>query len=259
LRFLAALRFLTIIPFPFWRDAKEEDIGHSAGYFPVVGILIGLIMAGLNWLLSLFLPAAIVNGLLLVYLVVVSGGLHIDGFIDTCDGIGGQKTAPERWQAMHDSRAGAFGITGAVLLLLLEYVSLNSVPRQLLPLVLVIMPVVSRWAMVYALFAYPYARPEGLGKIFKEGTNWRSFTMASVVTMVVTTALAFLSGIAYFYLLGLVILLITWLAVILMANYFKRKFAGLNGDNYGAINEVSEVLVLMLVVLLAHNQWLGLA
>ena len=259
MRFLAALKFLTIIPLPWRREASPEELKGSIGYFPVIGLIIGLILAGLNWLLSLFLPSAVVNGLLIVSMVVISGALHLDGFVDTCDGIAGHKTVEDRWRVMHDSRAGAFGIVGVFLLLLVKYVSLNSVPENLLLVTLVLMPVVSRWAMVYTVFAYPYARPAGLGKIFKQGASWQGFTIATVITLAVAIGLARLANITYFYLAGLAIMLAIWVIVVAMATYLKRKFAGLTGDTYGAINEVAEVCVLILVCLLAHNQWLGLA
>ena len=225
------------------------------GYFPLVGIIIGLILAGLNWFLGLFLPPAVVNGLLLVSVAVISGALHLDGFVDTCDGIAGHKTVEARWRVMHDSRAGAFGVIGAFLLLLVKYVSLSSVPENLLMATLVLMPVVSRWAMVYAVFAYPYARPEGLGRAFKQGAGWQRFTIATAITLVMAIGLARLANITYFYLAGLAIMLGIWVIVVAMASYFKRKFSGLTGDTYGAINEVAEVGVLILVCLLAYNQW----
>ncbi len=257
MKFLAALSFLTIIPLPHRREVKPEELGHSIAYFPAVGVIIGLILAGLNWLLSLFLPSAVVNGLLIVSLVVISGALHLDGFVDTCDGIAGHKTVEDRWRVMHDSRAGAFGIVGVFLLLLVKYVSLSSVPETLLMVTLVLMPVVSRWAMVYAVFAYPYARPAGLGKVFKEGANWQRFSIATVITLAVAIGLARLANITFFYLAVLAIILIIWIIVVLMATYLKRKFSGLTGDTYGAINEVAEVSVLILVYLLAHNHWFG--
>ncbi len=259
MRFLAALKFLTIIPLPWRREASPEELEGSIGYFPVIGLIIGLILAGLNWLLSLLLPSAVVNGLLIVSMAVISGALHLDGFVDTCDGIAGHKTVEDRWRVMHDSRAGAFGIVGVFLLLLVKYVSLNSVPENLLLVTLVLMPVVSRWAMVYTVFAYSYARPAGLGKIFKQGASWQRFTTATVITLAVAIGLARLANITYFYLAGLAIMLAIWVIVVAMATYLKRKFAGLTGDTYGAINEVAEVCVLILVCLLAHNQWLGLA
>jgi len=259
LALLAAIRFLTAIPLPWGRDASREEFVRSVGYYPVVGLLIGLILAGLSWLLRLILPSAIVNVLLIVYLVMISGALHLDGFADTCDGIGGHKTPEERWQVMRDSRVGGFGVIGACCLLLAKYISLNSVPEPLLMSTLVLMPVVSRWAMVYAICAYPSASPSGLGNERKQASDWTRFIMATFITLTIAIGLAWLTNITYFYLVGPAIILGIWVIVITMGAYFKRKFSGLTGDTYGAINEVAEVCVLIIVVLLAHNQWLGLS
>ncbi len=242
MRFLAALTFLTIIPLPRRWEVSAEEVGRSASYFPIVGAIIGLILIGLNWLLALLLPSAVVNVLLIVALVVISGAHHLDGFIDTCDGIAGSKTVEERWQVMGDSRVGGFGIIGACCLLLVKYISLNSIPETLLMSTLLLMPMLSRAGMVYALFAYPYAKPSGLGKTFKQGTNWQALTIATLITLAITAIVARLAG--------LVIMVGTWVIIIVMAAYLKRKFSGLTGDTYGAINEVSEVCVLILVSLL---------
>lgn len=247
--FLAALRFLTIIPLPGRHEVSPEAVGRSIVYFPLVGVIIGLILAGLNWLLGRLLPSALVNVLLVVALAAISGALHLDGFIDTCDGMVGGKTVEERWRVMEDSRVGSFGIIGVCLLLLVKYVSLNAVPDGWLMPTLVLMPVVSRWAMVYAVFTHPYAKPSGLGTVFKQGASWRRFTIATVITLAVAIILARLNG--------FVIMVAIWVIVVAMAAYLKGKLGGLTGDTYGAINEVSEVLVLILVCLLAHVGWLG--
>jgi len=251
LNFLAALNFLTIIRLPWRREASLEELGRSTVYFPVVGIIIGLILVGLDWLFGLLLPSPVVSVLLVASSVVISGALHLDGFVDTCDGMAGHKTPEERWQVMHDSRAGAFGIIGVCLLLLVKYISLDSVPAPLLIETLIIMPVISRWAMVYAIFAYPYARPSGMGKVFKREANWKRFIIATLITLAVAMGLTGLLDNAYSYLAGLVIIGGTWLTVMAMATYMKRKFSGLTGDTYGAINEVAEVCVLVLVCMLA--------
>ena len=247
--FLAALRFLTIIPLMGRREVSPEEVGRSIVYFPLVGVIIGLILVGLNWLLGLLLPSAVVNVLLVVSLVVISGGLHLDGLVDTCDGIGGHKTVAERWRVMDDSRAGAFGIIGVCLLLLVKYVALNNVPDSRLMPTLLLMPVISRWAMVYAVFAYPYAKPSGLGKVFKQGASWPRFVVATLITLAVAVILAPLAG--------LVIMFGIWIIAMATAFYLKGKFGGLTGDTYGAINEVAEVLVLILICLLAHVGWPG--
>jgi adenosylcobinamide-GDP ribazoletransferase len=239
---------LTIIPLPGRHEASPEELGRSIVFFPLVGVIIGLILAGLNWLLGLALPSALVNALLVVSLVAVSGALHLDGLVDTCDGLASGKTVEERWRVMDDSRAGAFGIIGVCCLLLVKYVALNNVPAHSLMPTLVLMPSLSRWVMVYALFAYPYAKPSGLSKVFKQGASWLRFTIATVVTLVIAVILAQLAG--------FVIMLAIWVIVLAVATYLKGKFGGLTGDTYGAINEVAEVCVLIMVCLLAHLHWL---
>jgi len=202
----------------------------------------------LNWLLGLLLSSALTNVLLVVSLVAVSGALHLDGLVDTCDGLAGGKTVEERWRVMDDSRAGGFGIIGVCCLLLVKYVALNNVPASWLMPTLVLMPMLSRWAMVYALFAYPYAKPSGLGKVFKQGASRLRFIVATLIALVAAVILAQLSG--------FVIMLAIWVIALAVATYLKGKFGGLTGDTYGAINEVAEVCILILVCLLAHSGWL---
>ena len=248
MKFLAAIQFLTVIRLPRRLEVSLEDSGRSAGYFPVIGLFIGLILVSLNWIFNLILPPAVVNALLIAALVVISGALHLDGFVDTCDGLASNKSVEDRWKIMHDSRAGSFGIIGVVLLLLVKYASLNSIPAPLMMIALIIMPVVSRWAMVYAIFAYSYARPSGLGKAFKQGTTWPRLTMATLITLAITVALA--------QWVGLAVMFLVWVMTVAAAAYFKVKFSGLTGDTYGAINELAEVGVLILITLLVK---LGLA
>jgi adenosylcobinamide-GDP ribazoletransferase len=244
LSFLAAFQFLTSLPLPWRREASPEELGRATTYFPVVGLIIGIIMAVLNWLLSLILPSAVVSALLIVALVIITGALHLDGFVDTCDGIAGHKSVEDRWRVMRDSRAGAFGIIGVALLLLVKYASLNSLPEPLAMATLLFMPVVSRWAMVYAIFAYPYARPSGLGTVFKQATRWYRFTAATIITIAIALALFPL-----FSLGGLLFMFGVWVVTVIFSVYLKHKFAGLTGDTYGAINEVAEVMVLVFAVL----------
>ncbi len=249
--FLAAIQFLTTLRGRRQRQFTPEQLAGSTGYFPLAGIIIGLILAGAYWLLQLILPSSIVRGLIILGAVILSGGLHLDGFIDTFDGIGGHKSTQARLKVMRDSHAGSFGIIGVVLLLLVKYLALSNVPDNLMLPALILMPTISRWTMVYAIFAHPYARQSGLGTLFKQGTSRRRFGIATALALGITIPL--------FHTAGLVIMLGAWLTALAAAYYLKGKFAGLTGDTYGAINEIAEVSVLILVCLLAHNGWLGLA
>jgi len=243
--FLAAFQFLTSIPVPLKRKLSPAQLGRATTYFPVVGLIIGIVLAVLNWLLGYILPPAVVNILLIVALVILTGALHLDGFADTCDGIAGHKPVEERWKVMHDSRTGAFGVVGVVLLLLVKYVSLNNVPSELMTATLIFMPVVSRWAMVYAIFTYPYARPEGLGTAYKTATRWPQFIIATIITFAVAAALYPLFSVS-----GILLILGVFIITTAFAFYLKYKFAGLTGDTYGAINEVAEVMTLIFTIII---------
>ena len=241
--FLAALQFLTSLPVK--RDIPPEKLGQATAWFPVVGLILGLILAVLDWLLGMVLPDGVVNAFLIVALVMLTGALHLDGLADTCDGLAGYRTREERLEIMRDSRTGAFGVVGIVLVLLVEYVSLNSVPLELKTPVLLFMPVVSRWAMVYAVFAFPYARPEGLGAAYKKSTRWPQFTIATGITIVI--AILFFP---FFSIMGLILVPAVCIIATALAFYLKHKLGGLTGDCYGAINEVAEVAALVLPVLI---------
>jgi len=254
--FISAIKFLTAIPIFQKRKDSQEDWEHSVVYFPIVGLMIGLFLVGMNWVLGLLFPSAIVSILLIVFLVLITGALHLDGFIDTCDGIAGHKSVEDRWKVMKDSRVGAFGIIGVVLLLPVKYLSLISIPTELFITSLIIMPVISRWTIVFALFTFPYAKSEGLGKSISQSVNGLRFSISTITTLALVIVIGWMTNISYFYIIGPTIMLATWIIIVLFAGYLKRKFAGLTGDTYGAINEVSEVCVLIIFVLLSYNNWL---
>ena len=239
--FLAALQFLTIIPLR--RVFSEREIGHSLVYFPVVGLgIVGLLYC-LDCLFILFFPLPLGSALLIVALVLISGANHLDGFIDTCDGMAAGRSTEQRLDIMHDSHAGSFGVVGVCCLFLLKYVSLLFLPGSYRMAALLLMPVLSRWAMVYALSAYPAARNEGLGKTYKGQAKWWRLAIATLIAIAVSVGLMKLSGLA--------LMAAIWLIVLILAGFLKRRLGGLTGDSYGAINEMTEVSALILVPLIA--------
>jgi adenosylcobinamide-GDP ribazoletransferase len=243
---LAALQFLTILPVK--RDFTAEQTARAAVYFPVVGLIIGGILFALYYGLKFLLPSAVISALLLAILVVLSGGLHLDGLADTMDGLAGHRTTERRLEIMHDSRIGGIGAVGLFLFLILEYTALNSIPDKWMAFSLLLVPAVSRWAMVDVIFAYPYARQEGLGKAFKDGVRWQELLIASLVALA-------LAGIL-FHIAGLIIIGGVWVVINLAALYFKRQLGGLTGDTYGAVNEIALLTALLVINALAFKQWL---
>jgi adenosylcobinamide-GDP ribazoletransferase len=132
--------------------------------------------------------------------------------------------------------------------MLMEYVSLNSIPGNLIFAALIVAPTLSRWAMVNAIFVYPYARPSGLGKAFKEAVSWRQFVIATVVSLIPAVVL--------FKVAGVVIMAGVWIAVTLAAICLKRQLRGLTGDTYGALNELATIMAFLLITMLAFKHLL---
>jgi len=248
LSLLAAFQFLTLLPIK--RNFSAEQIGRSTVYFPLVGLAIGLILVLANYVLGLIMPAAVVNVLLVILLVLLSGGLHLDGTADTMDGIAGHRTPEQRLNIMRDSRIGGFGAISLILVILVEYVAINSLAGNVKPFALALAPALSRWAMVNAISAYPYARPAGLGKAFKEAVNGRQFALATLIAVVLSIVL--------FGWYGLAILAGCWIIINLTALYFKRQLNGLTGDTYGAINEEATISVFLLIIIFSQKVGLTL-
>ncbi|MDP2931716.1 MAG: adenosylcobinamide-GDP ribazoletransferase, partial [Chloroflexota bacterium] len=141
--FWTALEFLTILPAPRHREVTAKHAGESLTYFPLVGLLLGAILLGLYYGLRLVLPPAVVTALLVIALATLTGAHHLDGLIDTSDGVIAGKSKEERLAMLSDGRVGVFGIVAVVLLLLLKYVSLSAAP---ISPALLLMPTLSRWS-----------------------------------------------------------------------------------------------------------------
>jgi len=236
---LAALRFLTVLPLP-GNSSTPGELASAAGYFPVVGLLIGLILAACDALLRPALPDQVLAALLIIIMLGITGGLHADGLADTCDGLFVAGASPERrLEVMRDSRVGGYGVAGVVSVLLLQYAGLASLPPAVRTSALVAMPALSRWAMTYALIGFPYARSQGLGVAFQPASRVRALSVATVFTLLTCGLLLGTSGA---FLLATV-----WASTWMAARLVMTRLPGLTGDTYGAINEVTQGLVLVLL------------
>jgi len=235
--FIAALGFLTILPVPT-KGAKDlERLGRSIASFPAVGLTLGSIIAGLDQLLMRLLPRPATDALLIALFIVLTGALHQDGLIDTCDALFGPGDPESRLARLKDPRAGAFGVVGAFCLLLVKYGALLSVNPSLKPYSLLVVPTLGRWGITYAIYVYPYKEGPGTGRTFKEG--------ASLAAFIVATATALGLSVASLREIGLMAMLAAWLGTVAVASLALKRIRGLTGDVYGAINEVVEALVLL--------------
>ncbi len=241
--FLLAIQFLTIIPIRL-KNVTAKKIADSLICFPFVGLLMGLVLAWVNRALTSF-PAQVTSVVLVVLLIIMTGGLHLDGLSDTFDAIASGKTKEEMLKIMRDPHAGVMGILSLTCAILLKIFFLANLNNQTRSLALILMVVLSRWSLVPAIFLYPYARQEGKAKLFKEGINGKILIMATV--------LGILIAFSVWQDKGLLLLAIAGLTAVLFAKAMTRILGGITGDILGAASEIVEIGTLFLVVILTKT------
>jgi len=232
---IAAFQFLTIFPTLIKRMFTSQEMGHAVAWFPLVGIVLGLALYGVNTLAQLVFPASVSAALTLFASVIFTRAFHLDGFMDTCDGLFGGWTPERRLEIMKDSRMGAFGVAGGILVLLTEYAALQSY-TNLFP-VLVLSTMLGRWASPLMIYVFPYAREDGLGIEMKRNVTLREVAIATLITGVTA---GFVSG-----WLGFALMLGAAVVGFLVALYAMRLLPGLTGDIYGTVTTLVEMLVLV--------------
>jgi adenosylcobinamide-GDP ribazoletransferase len=238
-QFASAWRFLTIIPFGRDKDLTPEKLGKSMSMFPAVGLVLGLVLVVLHAVLSPVFPRSLVDLLLITILIVMTGGLHMDGLADVIDGMAGGNDREGMLRIMRDSRIGAAGVVGLVLLILFKVVSLNQSPEGFKPALLLCMPCVGRWSMLQLASFSAYAREgEGTGRAFADFAGRDEFLVGLAFTCVVVFFTLRFKGILILFLIGG--------ATYLMTRYFTAKLGGVTGDTQGFAGEFNEALFLLL-------------
>ena len=239
--FRTAGAFLTVFPVGRGLEMPPERLGRSMAFFPAVGLALGLFLVVLNWALGAFIPRPVLDCLLILILIAVTGALHLDGMADLIDGLAGGKDREGVLRIMKDSRVGAIGVVGLVMVLLLKYLSLYNVPLEHKSAALIFMPCAGRWIQVVLAAFCRYIRPEGgTGGAFVDHTGEREFLIATATLLLAGVVLFGLSGIFLIFLLGL--------ATMVLIRYFEARLGGVTGDVLGAATEIVEVLALLLIL-----------
>jgi len=244
----AALEFLTPVRLRGGGRLDDTIVGRSSSLFPLVGLLLGLALLGFERVAGGLFPPLLVNALLVTLYVTATGAIHLDGLADTVDGLFGGHTPARRLEIMRDSRIGTFGALALLLVLLLQLSALSALDSPWRRPGLLLYPVLGRSAMVVALAAFPYARPEGLGVLFR--SHVLPWPLAFAQLSALTCAIICFGG------SGTVL----WAASVLVALGLGALaiglLGGLTGDTYGAIGEIVQIVILLLIVSAHRLGWL---
>jgi adenosylcobinamide-GDP ribazoletransferase len=247
-RFLRALRlafaFLTIVPVRVREgEATEAELAASRFAYPVVGIAIGLFLAALSELLDwLHAPGSIAAFLLVAAGAVISGGLHLDGLADSADGLFLWESAERRLAVMRDPHAGSFGVAAIVLVLLGKFAALDHLASSARGMAILSASTISRSLILVSAGSARYARPEGTGRVLVEATRRRDAIGAALVAIALGGVFSRGPGL----LAGIAALALAWT----ITRYAARRLGGITGDVLGALIELGELTVLVILGLI---------
>jgi len=232
-----AFGLLTTLLFRLPDDWSAGDSGRASVWYPFVGLIIGALI-GLAWKGAMLIFPPLVSGVItLVVWVVLTGGLHLDGLADCCDGLFASVSVERRLEIMKDPRMGAFGVIGLILVLLLKAGALASLtPATSFGILLAAS--LARWCILPAALL-PLARPSGMGADFASGFR-RSFMFWGAL---IPLAIAIILGVR-----GILSIVTGVVAMICVLWLAKSRIGGVTGDVFGMVVEVVETIVLLTFV-----------
>lgn len=240
--FITCLEFLTRVRFSKRTDWRDEDFSRSVPYFPLVGLVIGFLLAAINYSLfyietRLFLRVT----LLLLAEIIITGGLMYDGFMDTADGVFSARSRERMLEIMKDSHVGSNAVLAIIILLLLKIAAYLELSGETLTWVLLTMSVATRTFMVVFIVNFPYARKEGIGHMFTKYAK----PFYTYIAFAVCAGIIAACGLQYLAVAG-----ICFTVTLIIAQYLKTQLGGLTGDTYGALTECGNVIYLLTAVFL---------
>ena len=229
-----AFGLLTTLPVNLPENWSAGDSGRAAVWYSLVGLVIG-VLTWLAWKGAMLLFPSLVGGIItLVVWVALTGGLHLDGLADCCDGLLASASLERRLEIMKDPHVGAFGIIGLILVLLLKGAALSTLtPATSFGILLA--ATLARWCILPAGLL-PVARPGGMGADFSSGLRRSSISTGALLPV----SLALVLGRR-----GLIALLAGIVAAALVLWLAKSRIGGVTGDVFGMIVEVVETVVLL--------------
>jgi adenosylcobinamide-GDP ribazoletransferase len=237
LPFWIALQFLSSLPIRLPGMPAPQELGRSLLFYPLVGLLFGVILWALNWLL-LGAPALLNAALLLTVWVLLSGALHLDGLADSADAwLGGFGDRERTLTIMKDPRSGPIAVVALVLVLLLKFTALLALIEQEYAVALIIVPLIGRGALLGLFLTTPYVRAGGLGQALADHLPRSAGKQVLAASALACVLIAGLGGVLALVLAGLGFV---WLRQVML-----RRIGGTTGDTAGALLELLEMAALV--------------
>ena len=239
--FLTSILFFTRIPVHSWFTCREEYLNKASRYFPLVGLLVGGIGAGVFWLTNLIFPVSVAVVLSTVATIWTTGAFHEDGFGDVCDAFGGGWTPEKILDIMKDSRVGAYGALGMFMMILTKILTLSAIPAGLIPFTLVSGHALSRWASTSMLHSHEYVT---------ENDRSKSKPLARQMShgdLIISLVFALIPAYWNPFAVGAGLLAV-FLVKVLMARFFNKWIGGYTGDCLGAIQQMAEVVYYLVIL-----------
>ena len=255
---ILASQFLTIVPVKDTGEVSPEEMGRTTSFFPLVGLGEGVLLAFFASVFMEYFPAELTSALLVLIMVIMNGGLHLDGLSDTFDAVASRGDYEKKLLIMKDSTVGPMGVISIVMVLLLKFTMLSALffhaPAPAYYATVVSMPILSRWAMVIAAFHGRSARKDGLGNLFIEHTEGKQLLIASAIAVILTglvCTIVMQFPLYIFYLMFAMPVLygFSFLSVL----FFNKLFGGMTGDSFGAMNEIAVLIFLIVTIIWAQK------
>lgn len=238
--FLIALQFLTTLRIQLKEMPTTEQNANSILFYPLVGLIIGLILYVVALLLS-GLPTVLLSSLILVLWIWLTGGLHLDGLADTADAwVGGFGDKERTLRIMKDPSCGPIGVLSLIIVCVLKWSALYVLLEQKAALALLLFPLLARISPLALFVSTPYVRSNGLGSSIAAHLPKRR--VYGVIALS-------LSLVLYFYGIGLLTGLAWGLTFFYLRAKFLQRLGGITGDTIGASIELSETICLLMFVI----------
>lgn len=243
--FLLALGFFTRLPVPSFSDFEEAELNHSAKYFPLIGIIVGLIAAGFFVLSAMFLPLHIAVLISICATIYFTGAFHEDGLADSVDGLGGGWERERILTIMQDSRLGTFGALALMAALFTKFQLLVSLNQYYVPLALIAAHALSRLCAVYVMANLNYVKPAGKAKPLATNISRTDLLLATVFGLLPFLLILLLLINHHALAVSLKFVLMTLTPVFLSWIWWRQKISkwlgGYTGDTLGAMQQITEL------------------